>query len=244
MKKLISFASLALIVLLMLSFKESKPITGVDILSKMHKRYAGKWFKTFTFTQKTESYKNDTLIKTARWYEAIVFPDYFRISFGEVKDGNAVIFIKDSSYNFSKGKLVRKGLRGEDLIFLLGGMYFHPFDSVLKKMEREGYDIHKAYERTWNGRKYYVLGAQNEGEKLNQLWIDKEKLFVKRFIKYNGNTKEEGLLGDHVKIGKAWSETSCSFFIDDKLIQKETYYDCVANKPLSLDLFDSYNFKK
>ncbi len=84
------------------------------------------------------------MIKTATWHEAIVFPDYFRISFGEVKDGNAVIFIKDSSFNFSKSKLIRKGLRGEDLTFLLGGMYFYPLDTVLIKMQKECYDINKA----------------------------------------------------------------------------------------------------
>ena len=244
MKKIISFAAPVFLILVIFSFKNSNRITGEKILQKMHNHFAGKWYKTFTFTQKTESYKNDSLIKTATWHEAIVFPDYFRISFGEVKDGNAVIFIKDSSFNFSKGKLVRKGLRGEDLTFLLGGMYFYPFDTVLTKMQKEGYDITKAYESSWEGKKYYVLGAQDEGEKRNQLWIDKEKLFVKRFIKYNNGTKEEGLFGDHVKIGKAWSETSCSFFVNDKLIQKESYYDCVANKTVDLGIFDPYNFAK
>ncbi len=86
--------------------------------------------------------------------------------------------------------------------------------------------------------------SQNDGEKLNQLWIDKEKLFVKRVIKFNNGSKEEGLFGDHIKIGKAWSENSCSFFVNYKLIQKESYYDCVPNKPVNLGLFDPYNFHK
>ncbi len=244
MRKIFSYAGLSLAIIFLFSFQDSKPVSGVKILEKMHKRFAGKWYKTFTFTQKTESYKNDSLIKTATWYEAIVFPDYFRISFGEIKEGNAVIFIKDSSFNFSKGKLVRKGLRGEDLTFLLGGMYFHSIDTVLVKMRKEGYDITKAHEITWNGRKYYIIGSNTDDEKQNQLWIDKEKLFVKRFIKFNGANKEEGLFGDHVKIGKAWSETSCSFFVNDKLIQKETYYDCIANKQVDMGLFDPGNFKK
>ena len=169
MKKVISFAIPVFLILVIFSFKNGNRITGEKILLKMYNRFSGKWYKTFTFTQKTESYKNDSLVKTATWHEAIVFPNYFRISFGEVKDGNAVIFIKDSSFNFSKGKLVRKGLRGEDLTFLLGGMYFQPFDSVLVKMAREGYDINKAYESTWNGEKYYVLGSNKDEEKQNHL---------------------------------------------------------------------------
>src|SRR6185436_15233908 len=62
--------------------------SGKALLAKMHKTYSGKWYKDFTFSQTTESYKNDSLIKTATWHEAIVFPDYFRITFGEPEAGN------------------------------------------------------------------------------------------------------------------------------------------------------------
>lgn len=45
-----------------------------------------------------------------------------------------------------------------------------------------------------------------------------------KFIKYNGQNKEEAVFGDHVKLCKAWSETSCVFYINDKVLQKEKYY--------------------
>lgn len=172
-----------------------------------------------------------------------LFPDYFRISFGEVSNGNAVIFVKDSSFNFSKGKLVRKGPRGEDLTFLLGGMYFIPFDSVKVKMVREGYDITKDFKAEWQGKTAYVLGANSTAEKTNQLWIDKEKLIVVRFLKYNGKNKEEAVFGDHVKYGRAWSETSCVFYNNEKLIQKEKYFNCKANTNVGMQIFDPYHFK-
>lgn len=217
--------------------------SGKELLAKMHKTYSGKWYKDFTFSQTTESYKNDSLVKAATWHETIVFPDYFRISFGDPEAGNAMIQIRDSMFNFRKGKLVQKSLKGEDLTFLLGGMYFLPLDSVLVKMKKEGYDINKFHEDKWQGKDAYVLGTSTADEKENQLWIDKEKLIVVRFIKYDAKSKEEAVFGDHKQFGKAWSETSCLFYINDKLIQKETYHDCKANGGVDLSIFDVQNFK-
>ncbi len=244
MKKVIAYSSVLIFLLTAYSFKKNENITAEKILSKMYHRYYNKWYKNFTFDQTTENYVKDSLVKTATWHETIVYPDYFRISFGDVSNGNAVIFIKDSSYNFSKGKLVKKSLRGEDLTFLLGGMYFISFDSVKIKMGKEGYDITKAYQTSWNGKPMYVIGAGNAEEKLNQLWIDKKKLIVVKFIKYKGQNKEEAVFSDHVKFGKAWSETSCIFYSNDKVLQKEKYYNCQVNTNVDMGIFDPYNFKK
>lgn len=217
--------------------------SGKDVLQKMYKTYNGKWYSTFTFTQTTDNYRNDSLIKTTTWYEWIAFPDNFRISFGDIKDGNALIQKRDSAYNFRNGKLFRKNLKGQDLTFMLGGMYFMPFDSVLVKMKKEGYDVNKFHETEWKGKAAYVVGSSSPGEKTNQLWIDKQKLVVIRFIKYDKDRKEEGVFGDHQKFGKAWSETSCDFYVNDKLVQKEVYKDCKFNTAIDMALFDPYNFK-
>ena len=53
-----------------------------EVLQKMYRQYAGKWMHSFTFNQTTENYRNDSLIRTATWYEAVVYPDKFRIDFG------------------------------------------------------------------------------------------------------------------------------------------------------------------
>ena len=227
------------------SFKSNEKISAEKILSKMYKKYAGNWYKSFTFTQTTQNYLKDSLVKTSTWYEAIVFPDYFRITFGDIKDGNAMIQVKDSAYNFRKGKMFRKGPKGEDLTFLLGGMYFVPFENVKEGVKKEGYDLSKAHESEWKGSKVYVIGTETDDEKQSSLWIDRDKLVVVRFIKYDGpNGKEEAVFGDHKQFGKAWSETTCDFYINDKLLQKEVYRDCKADQPVDMKLFDTNNFYK
>ena len=110
------------------------PNTSRDILKKMHDHYYGKQFKTLTFNQTTENYRNDSLVKTSAWYEAIQYPNHFRIDFGDPHHGNGVIFSKDSAYNFRNGKLAKVTVNTDDLTFLLGGMYFYSFEKVLPYM--------------------------------------------------------------------------------------------------------------
>ena len=213
-----------------------------EVLAKMYKEYAGKWMQRFSFTQTTENYRNDSLIKTSTWYEHIVYPDKFRIDFGDKTGGNAAIFTKDSVYSFRNAKLVHVSANDDDLTFMLGGMYFYPFDSVKIMLRRQGYDLNKFYETTLNDKPVYVIGANNADEKANQLWIDKEKLVVVKFINYNHGDKEEGIFSDHKQFGNAWSETACDSYVDGKLLQKEKYYDCKANEDIDLKIFDPYNF--
>jgi hypothetical protein len=125
---------------------------------------------------------------------------------------------------------------------MLGGMYFYPFDTVKAMFARYGYDLGKSYETTLNNEPVYVIGAANADEKTNQLWIDKQKLVVVKFISYNNGEKEEGIFKDHKQFGKGWSETACDFYVNGKLIQKEMYYDCKANDNINPKIFDHKNF--
>ena len=51
--------------------------SGEDLVRKMHAKYFGRWYRTFTFVQTTEIYRNDSLIKTSTWYEAAIFRTSF-----------------------------------------------------------------------------------------------------------------------------------------------------------------------
>jgi hypothetical protein len=220
------------------------PADGTSVLQKMHKQYAGKWFRNFTFTQTTETYRNDSLRRKDTWYEAGSMPDKFRIDFGSVDSGNAVIFKGDSSYNFRRGKLVSTRKDANDLTFLLGGMYFYPFDQAVAKMQELHYDMSKSFESTWKGKPVYVIGAAADGEKVNQLWIDKDKLCIVRMFKYNKNGKEEGIFENHIKTGAGWSETKATFYFNDQLGQIEYYHDFKPNAILDDRLFEATQFGK
>lgn len=220
------------------------PVTGKELLTRMHETYAGKWYKTFQFKQTTDQYKNDSLIRSQVWIEHIQFPENFRIDFGNADSGNAVIFKNDSSYFFKNSKLLRTNYYPNDLLFLLGGMYFYPLDETIAKIKTFGFDINKFHVTKWNGNDVYVIGAGKDGEETNQAWFDKEHYCLVRMIKYENGRKEDALLEDHVKLDGGYSETLVKFYINEKLLQVEKYFDLKPNVAINPGIFDTGRFIK
>ena len=239
MKKILIAFLILLITVSMIS-----PPGSREVLKKMHDRYAGKWYKTFSFNQTTEVYRNDSLKHTETWYENIKFPKEFRIDFGDPDSGKAVIYKNDSSYFFRNGKLAGVRPDNNDLLFLLGGMYFYKFDEVISKMTSYGYDLDKFHEDTWKGKEVYVIGARKGEDSVNQLWIEKENYSPVRMIKIENNNKEEALFEDHVKLGGGYTETLVYFFINSKLVQVEKYHDLKGDIEIDPSIFDAQNFIK
>jgi hypothetical protein len=135
--------------------------------------------------------------------------------------------------------VVRADKAENELIFFLGGMYFKEFDQVLAHYAELKFDLSKFHEDTYNGKAVYVIGADKDGEKVNQLWIDKSKLVAVRYFKYDANGKEEATFEQHTALkGGTWSETFCKFYINDKLLQTETYQDIVPGLSIDKAMFE------
>jgi outer membrane lipoprotein-sorting protein len=229
------FLIAALLITVASAAKAQTTPTGRDVVKKMHDRYDGKWYRTFTFNQTTEVYRNDTLKSTSTWYEFIRFPDRFRMDFGPADSGNAAIFRGDSCYRFKNFQLRSTTINNnEGLIFLLGGMFFYPLDQAYTILDSLHYDLSKTREDTWKDRPVYVIGAEGG----NQLWIDKDRLYLSRMIKVDGQQTVDARFDGYRQFDGGWSETQCSFYINSKLIQVETYHDCKANTTLDDRIFD------
>ncbi|TND09761.1 MAG: Uncharacterized protein FD123_885 [Bacteroidetes bacterium] len=214
------------------------------VLKKMHDTYAGKWYHTLTFTQTTEIYMNDSLEQTQTWYEAIRFPDSFRIDFGSPDSGNAVIWRHDSLFQFKKGKRLAARPNRNELLFQLGGMYFVPFDSVVPEFRRQGYDLSRFHSDTWQGRPVYVIGAWAGDDTTRQLWIDREHLTAVRRLQKNEGNREEDIFDGHQQVEGGWVETKIVFKSSDGYKQLEYYHDVKVNVELDERLFDPKSFGK
>lgn len=209
--------------------------TGREIIARMYRQYAGHWYPSFTFNQTTEQYRNDSLKKTQTWYEYIRFPDRFRMDFGDADSGNAAIFRGDSCYRFKNGRLSSTTINNnEGLIFLLGGMFFYPQARVYTILDSLHYNLTTCVLDTWQGRPIFVIGAMGS----NQLWIDRERLYLVRMLKVDGPQTLDARFDDYKPFDGGWSETKCSFYLNGKLIQVETYHDCKAGVSLGDSLFD------
>jgi hypothetical protein len=228
----------SVVLLFFLPFSSQKELNSTTLLQKMYTRYHGKWHSSLSFNQTTERYNKDSLVKSDTWYERIAYPDMLRIDIGGLKSGNGIIFRKDSTYVFHDNKITRSLKNENELIFFLGGLYFVPFEEVLAHFKALHYDLSKFHASSWKGKPVYVIGADKDDEKANQLWIDQDKMVPVRFIKYDDNSKEEGFFEDHIALKKAWSETKCSFYINDKLLQVETYHQVTPGGPIDKSIFD------
>ena len=90
----------------------------------------------------------------------------------------------------------------------------------------------------------YVIGSDKDGEETNQAWFDKEHYSLVRMIKYENGRKEDALLENHVKLDGGYSETLVKFYMNDKLLQVEKYFDLEANKEINPEIFNTQIFIK
>ncbi|HXB39310.1 MAG TPA: hypothetical protein VNZ49_02140 [Bacteroidia bacterium] len=199
---------------------------GEELLKAMHKKYYGNYCQTVTFDQKTFRYDTNGVVKdTSYWYEWISYPDKFRIDFGKKFGGNCVIFKNDSVFNYRNNKLVKRGKDENDLLLLLGGMYYRPFEDIVARIERQGYNLDNLTLIDANGKMSYVIGSSVSGsENKYQIWVDKTTLRVEKIkTRLNENDWLEIRFDDFKKTCKGFTETKVTATKNDKLEQKEEY---------------------
>lgn len=208
------------------------------ILKKMHDTYAGKWHKTFSFQQETKFYRNDSLVRTETWNEFLRFPYELRIDMGDREKGAGVIYKKDSTYRFQGGKIRSVGTDHNPFLFLIGGMYMMPYDSIPAYLKRQGYDMEKSHQAIWKGRPVTVVGALAGDTLSNQLWIDNQDLYLVRMIEKLPQSQLDVHMTEQVKIGKGWTETFVLIYTNGKLRQTEKYHRLSADVALPDAVFD------
>jgi len=211
-----------------LAFTWQGSLNSTSLLKTMYARYHGKWHSSLSFDQTTEKYRNDSLVKSQTWFENIAYPNLLRIDFDSPGSGNGLLFRNDSTYAFNNHQLTRSVKKENELIFFLGGLYFMSFDEVVQHFKDLKYDLNQFRTDTLKGKPVYVIGANKKGEQVNQLWIDKQKLVAVYFANFDASGKLEGYFEDHVPLKNAWSETRCTFYLNNHLLQVEKYHHIVA----------------
>src|SRR5947207_13006690 len=79
--------------------------SGEDLVTAMHKKYDGKWYKTLTFKQITTNYKPGGSSEVSTWYEALNAPGMLRIDFEPLDKHEGVLFAGGKLFSYRNGKL-------------------------------------------------------------------------------------------------------------------------------------------
>lgn len=241
--KSLSFLLLAVFPLVMLSQAKSKAVTdGHSLIRAMHDKYAGKWYKNFTFIQDITFYKDNQEVKKEKWYEALSFPGNLTIKFNGMDSKDGVVFSNYKVTGIKEGKAQEPKPFIHDLLLAGFDVYFLKPEVTAHLLDSLGYDLKTVHEDTYNGRKVYVAGAAKGDTLSNQIWVDAERLYMHRIIYKRGKAVQDVVFGDYTQMDKYWVATSVSFKVNGHLEAVETYYDIKFPAKLSPEIFNPARF--
>lgn len=232
------------IILLLFALPHKQNGDGLSLLEKMYKRYQGKWYKTLTFDQQTTRYdENGNVVSENVWYEAIQMPDKLAIKFDHMDQGTGIIFKNDSIYQIKDGSVSSSRTMYHPLLILGFSVYDQPVAKTAKALTILNFDLEKAHQRDYNGKKVYVVGALEGDETSNQFWVDKETLLFVRMIQNFGNGRNQDVhFNKYEKLGGGWVATEIKFYTDNKLRLLEEYSNVKSPESLSPQIFDQTRF--
>jgi hypothetical protein len=222
--------------------RAEKVKTTEDLLQAMQKKYAGKWYRNVTFTQKTVEYRPDGTSTTSIWYEALAMPGKLRVDFDPIKSGNGILFLNDTLYDIKGGKVQKSQPLVHPLLLLGFDAYFIPVEQTMTKLKAMGFDLSVVREDVWQGRPVYVVGAKSGDLHSAQFWIDKGNLYFVRMLRPAGRDKtrtSEIQFNKYVKMkGGGWVAPEVIFMLDGKTTVLEEYTDIKTNVALDDKFFD------
>ena len=242
MKNLKIVLSFVYITLLVSSALPADIKTGEELVSAMHKKYDGKWYKTLTFVQKTIDHKPDGTSETSIWYEAMSVPGKLRIDFDPLKTGGGILFADGKVFSFRDGKLAGSRPFLHPLLVLGFDVYAQPVEKTMEQLKGLNIDMKVIHTEKWQGRDTYVVGAPAGDLGSPQFWIDKKELYFVRLFELTGKDKKsvhETQFNKYVKAkGGGWVSTEVQFFADGRPTTTEVYEDVQTGVPLDGGLWD------
>ena len=234
------------------SLDAQQPRDGTAVLERMRAAYAGKWYHSLTFVQKTtvtrtDSTKNVTKSVTT-WYESLRHTSaagvQLRIDVGDPTAGNGVLYTADSSWRFRDGKLVSANANGNDFLPLIEGVYVQPLERTVREVKKMNVDLSKVRAGRWRDRDVWVVGAASASDTTSpQFWVDQQRnVVVRAIVKYPPSVLDISLDG-YVTVGPAMLATKIVMSTGGKVIQEEEYSDWKTDIDLPASLFDITNWK-
>jgi hypothetical protein len=217
---------------------------GRAALEKMNAAYAGKWYRSLTFVQKTTFYRADAPPRLETWWESLRYtPQYgvqLRIDRADPTSGNGTMATADSTWIFRNGSLAQTRATGNEFLPWIEGVYVQPLDVTERQVRAMGVDLQKTRKANWRGRPVTVLGASSPDDTVHsQAWIDDERqVIVRMIVAGEGRSKLDVFLDDYVRVGGGWLETKVDILIDGVLRQREEYTDYKVDVDLPDALFD------
>lgn len=211
-----------------------------SLIAAMFERYAGEWYQTLSFTQRTTMYRPDTtVVETWREYGGI--PGRLRIEMGPEEEERGVIFARDSAFAVQGGRVVGRRADRNPLMILGFDVYRQPTTTTLAQLIEEGVDFNVFRTDTWEGRPVYVVGAAAGDERSPQFWVDAERLLFVRLLQpapQDPSVVTDIRFEEYRPAGGGWIAPRVDILQNGRRVMLEEYSDVQVDVPLDPVLWD------
>jgi hypothetical protein len=220
------------------------PRDGSAVLDGMRTAYAGKWYHTLTFVQRTMQVRRDGTTSVTTWHESLRHTPatgvQLRIDIGDLAAGNGMLYTADSTWVVRNGAL--QGVRdsGNEFLPLIEGVYVQPLAKTVAEVSAMKIDLSRVHAGTWRDRPVWVVGANAAADTSSpQFWVDRQRnVVVRAILRPDTATTLDIALDGYQPVGPAWLATNIVMAINGKVIQSEEYSDWKTNVDLPASLFD------
>ena len=210
------------------------PTDGPGLVAAMNARYAGRWYRTLSFTQDTY-WKTEDEPRTERWREWMALPGRLRIEMEDPLRGPDALYARDSTFFFNDGALAGAEPARNRLLIAGFDVYAQPPAATLQALQDEGIDLGAFRQDAWQGQPAYVLGTPATGE----IWVEAERLLFVRLVEpgFGGTLRDVRFL-DYVPLGGGWIAPRVEVWSGGERVFWEQYREIQADVAIPPVLFD------
>lgn len=217
------------------------PASGTALLDAMRDRYAGRWYRTLTFTQRTTLVGRDGRERRETWYEALSLPGRLRIDRDSTLR-SGTLFASDSQFVVRDGRLVA-GVAGHNPLLVLGfDVYAQPAARTAAVLRQLGFPDGPVREDRWEGRPVWVVGGAPGDLHSPQYWVDRERLVFVRLLQPaagDQSSTTDVRFADYRPVGGGWVAARVENYTGGARTLLEEYEGIRADVPLDPLLFDA-----
>ena len=211
------------------------PADGPSLIGAMHARYAGRWYRTLSFTQDTV-WKTEDGTRAEVWREWLALPGNLRIEMEDPLAGPDALYARDSTFFYQDGALAGAEAARNRLLLLGFDVYTQAPTVTLRALQDEGIDLGAFRQDTWQGRPAYVLGTTATGE----VWGEAERLLFVRLVEPGafGGSLRDVRFEDYLPLGGGWIAPRVEVWTEGELVFWETYREIQADRAIPAVLFE------
>lgn len=162
--------------------QSSKITSSTELITEMHDRYAGNWYRTLRFSQANTFYTQAGGEQKSRWIQNLSVPGRLRIDFEPLSAKSGLLILNNRVTTFDNGKRIDTRRSIQAILTLTADVYAIPPAVTARRLDSLAIKLDKFHEDKLDKKRVYVIGAGKDDLESSQVWIDADKLLLVRLI--------------------------------------------------------------